>query len=84
MTEIKKTEPPERINGWMDTQMSIARYWGGLTYQGHSYHVAPSEPGAPLVRADVLARDAREAKQAAKDQRKADQQRVAREQGVLI
>ena len=63
---------PERIHGWLDTQMSIARYWGGLTYMGHSYYVAPTEKGAPLVRSDVLAREAKEAKEDARDRRKSE------------
>jgi urease accessory protein UreF len=55
-----KTEAPERIYNWLDTQMSVARYWGGLTYMGHSYYVAPNEDGSPLVRSDVLEREKRE------------------------
>lgn len=61
---IKPQEAPERIYGWLNTQMSLARYWGGLTYMGHSYYVAPNEKDAPLVRADVLKREAIEAKKA--------------------
>ena len=78
-----KPEAPERIHGWLNTQMSVARYWGGLTYMGHSYYVAPNEPGAPLVRADVLAREAKEAKVAAKA---AHWERVAKAgiQGALL
>jgi hypothetical protein len=55
-----KTEAPDRIYNWLGTQMSVARYWGGITYMGHSYYVAPNEDGAPLVRADVLERKRRE------------------------
>ena len=78
-----KPEAPERIHGWLNTQMSVARYWGGLTYMGQSYYVAPNEPGAPLVRADVLAREAKEAKVAAKA---AHWERVAKAgiQGALL
>ena len=50
------TTPPERIHGWRDSQLSIARFYGGITYQGHSYVIVSAEAGAPLVRADVLAR----------------------------
>lgn len=80
----KAPEPPERIYGWLDTQMSIARHYGGLTYQGHSYTIAANEDGQPLVRADVLAREAKVAKQAEKDRRKVDQQEIARAQGALL
>ena len=58
--------PPERIHGWQDSQLSIARFYGGITYQGRSYVIAVSEKGAPLVRADVLAREAKERKAADK------------------
>ena len=81
--EAKAPAAPERIHGWLDTQMSVARYWGGLTYMGHSYYVAPNETGAPLVRADVLAREAKEAKAAVKA---AHWERVAKAgiQGALL
>lgn len=52
--------PPERIYGWLDSQLSIARHYGGLRYAGHMYFVAPDEEGQPLVRADVLMREAKE------------------------
>lgn len=51
---------PERIYNWLETQMSIARYYGGLTYMGHSYYVSTTEEGKPLVRVDVLEREKRE------------------------
>lgn len=60
----KKPEPPERIYGWMNSQLSVSRHYGGCTYQGARYHIATNEEGQPLVRADVLAREAKEMKQA--------------------
>lgn len=56
--------PPERIYGWLDTQLSIARFYGGCTYQGHSYSIDRAHPQCPLVREDVLAREAKERQQA--------------------
>jgi len=56
--------PPERIYGWLDTQLSIARFYGGCTWQGHSYSIDMADPQCPLVRADVLKREAKERKQA--------------------
>jgi hypothetical protein len=47
--------PPERIHNWLDTQLSIARFAGGLTYKGHYYTIAYDEPGHPLVRSDIKA-----------------------------
>lgn len=57
---------PERIHNWLNTQMSIARHYGGLSYQGHEYTISYAEEGQPLVRIDVLAREARERKAAHK------------------
>lgn len=59
-------QAPERIYGWIDSQMSIARHYGGLRYQGHEYKIAYYEKGQPLVRADVLACEAKERKAADK------------------
>ena len=46
--------PPERIYGWLDSHLSIARFYGGITYEGHSYTVDLKDPERPLVRTDVL------------------------------
>lgn len=45
---------PERIYNWMDTHLSIARFYGGVSYNGAEYVVAMDEEGQPLVRADLL------------------------------
>lgn len=71
---------PERIHNWLDSQLSVARFYGGITFNGHEYTIAPNEPGCPLVRADVLAREAKERKAAAKKARQA----VAGQQGGLL
>ena len=60
------TAAPERIHSWLNTQMSIARLYGGLNYQGYDYLIAYDEPGQPLVRADVIKREAKERKAAAR------------------
>ena len=51
--------PPERIYGWLNTQLSIARHYGSMTYQGQHYQIDYHTKGEPLVRADVLAREAK-------------------------
>lgn len=53
---------PERIYGWLDTQLSIARHYGGCKYNGHDYSIALNEEGQPLVRIDVLKRERKQAK----------------------
>lgn len=53
-------DKPERIYGWLNSQLSIARHYGGCRYNGAYYFVAYTEDGQPLVRADVLKREQRE------------------------
>ncbi len=56
------TQAPERIYYWLDSQLSIARFYGGIHFRGARYVIAFNEPGRPLVRKDVLAREAKERK----------------------
>lgn len=56
--------PPERIYGWLDSHLSIARFYGGINYQGHLYQVDLQDPQHPLVRADVLKAERRAGKAA--------------------
>ena len=49
-----KSNAPPRIYGWLDTQLSVARFYGGITYCGASYVIDTRDPEHPLVRADVL------------------------------
>lgn len=76
--------PPARIYGWLNTQMSIARFYGGMTYQGHRYSIAYGEPGDPLVRDDVLKREAKTKRDAEKAQRLADKELVRAAQEVFL
>jgi len=79
-----KPEAPERIYGWLDSQLSIARFYGGCTYQCHSYVIDPIRPDPPLVRLDVLQREQKAAKEAEKAKRKAEKQAAKLAQEVLI
>lgn len=49
-------EPPEEIHNPQNTQLSIARFYGGCTFNGARYVVVPvgSEGDWKLVRHDVL------------------------------
>lgn len=60
------TQAPERIHNWQDSQLSIARFYGGIHFRGARYVIAFNEPGQPLVRKDVLAREAKARKAADK------------------
>lgn len=48
---------PERIYHWQNSQLSIARHYGGCKFNGKDYVIATNEEGQPLVRADVLKRE---------------------------
>ena len=54
---MTKQAAPERIYNWLNTQLSIARFYGGCDYNGASYAIAWNEEGQPLVRTDVLAKE---------------------------
>ena len=64
-----KAKAPEKIYGWLDTQMSIARHYGGLTYLNHSYVIDFNDPDQPLVRQDILEAE-KKAKKAPKEKQK--------------
>lgn len=61
--------PPERIYGWLNSQLSVARFYGAINFQGHRYVIAENEPDQPLVRRDVLQAKAKAAKKASKAKR---------------
>lgn len=48
-----KDQTPKRIYGWLNSQLSIARFYGGIKYNGAEYVIAHDEKGQPLVRVDV-------------------------------
>ena len=50
---LRPNDAPERIYGWLDSQLSIARHYGGITYNGHKYLIDYSDPQEPLVRQDL-------------------------------
>ena len=79
-----KPLPPERIYGWLDTQMSIARFYGGLTYQEHGYTIALNEDRQPLVRNDVLQRETKERKAAIKAAKIEAKEQSEKAQGELL
>jgi hypothetical protein len=53
-TEVCRMNAPEKIYGWLDSQLSVARFYGGITFQGHSYVIDMNDPKQPLVRQDIL------------------------------
>ena len=76
--------PAERIYGWMDSQLSVARFYGGMTMHGHRYMIDYDAEGHPLVRADVLEADAKAKKLALKAKRASEKQAAIDAQGVML
>lgn len=79
-----KPNAPERIYGWLNNQMSVARHYGGLKYMGHDYIIAEHEPQQPLVRLDVVKREVLEAKDARKAIKQFSVFQANKAQGELI
>ena len=78
--KLTPPQPPERIYGWFNSQLSIARHYGGCTYQGARYVVTSPDPDQPLVRFDVLEAE-RKAQRVAN---KAEKLAAKAEQGDLL
>ena len=55
-------DAPERIYGWLDCHLSVARHFGGCKFNGAEYVIAYDEDRQPLVRADVLKRESKKPK----------------------
>jgi len=62
-------EAPEKIFGWLDTQLSIARHYGGMKFRGASYVIDFNDPDQPLVRQDIFQAE-KKAKKAPKVEQK--------------
>jgi len=81
---ITPPRPTDRIYGWLDTQMSIARHYGGLTYQGESYVIDENTRGQPLVRLSLLAAEGVSKRLAAKTEKAAMKESMKKKQGELL
>lgn len=71
---LQPSQPPKKIYGWMHTQLSVARHYGGCTYQGHSYKVDFNDLDQPLVRQDVMEEEKKAKKMSNKKVKPAEQQ----------
>lgn len=77
---MTKQVAPERIYNWLNTQLSIARFYGGCTYNGASYDIAWNEEGQPLVRTDVLAKEKKASRKKAKESSDAEKSDARKKQ----
>lgn len=55
---------PDRIYNWLDSQFSVARFYGGMIFKGHRYVIDQTTAGAPLVKQSVLIAERKAAKKA--------------------
>ena len=81
---VKNPTAPERIYNWQYNQMSIARHYGGLKYMGFYYQIADHEENQPLVRVDVLAREAKEKKDERRGMKQFQAMQAEQAQGSLL
>jgi hypothetical protein len=58
---------PEKIYGWMDSQLSIARFYGGIYIYGHHYLIDMIDPEHPLVRQDLIKKKLKKVQKSEKD-----------------
>jgi hypothetical protein len=75
------TNAPYVINGVTHTQFSIARFYGGIGFNGYSY--AYDAGHDQLVRRDVLAWITKQRKAAAKAQREAEKAKAKASQAEI-
>ena len=45
---------PDKIYDWLNSQLSIARHYGGCNIYGHQYQIDYADPMTPLVRMDIF------------------------------
>jgi hypothetical protein len=48
---------PDKIYDWQHTQLSIARFYGGITIGGDFYYIDEADPRKPLVRQKLSKRE---------------------------
>ena len=73
---------PEEIHGISNSQLSVARHFGGCKYMGASYHYDSSQDA--LIRMDVWLKRMREDSAAGKAAREAEKAKWLALQGKLI
>lgn len=76
--EIERIGP----NYWRNSQLSVAKYYGGIYIGGHRYTLDPLTD--ELVRGDVYRREQRERQEADKQAKEAAKARAAEDQGRLF
>jgi len=78
------TNAPEKIYGWLNSQLSIARHYGGCKFNGADYKIDYADPDQPLVRVDTLSKEKKAAVKAAHDKRLSESLKARAAQGDLL
>lgn len=79
----KPMKAPDRIYNWLDSQFSVARFYGGCTYQGHGYLIDMKGEGQPLVKQSILIAELKAAKAAEKAAKAANIAEIPQEKGLF-
>jgi hypothetical protein len=74
---------PDRIYNWLDSQFSVARFYGGMVFQGHRYVIDEATAGAPLVKQSVLIAERKAAKKGKQMGNIAQKMRKAQEESLF-
>lgn len=75
---------PEKIYNWLDSQLSIARHYGGMNYNGHEYQIDYLDPDQPLVRVDIFKAEVKAKKEAVKTAKREQAEKQKQTQAALI
>ena len=75
---------PEKIYGWLNSQLSIARHYGGCKFNGADYVIDYSDPDKPLVRFDTLTKEKKAAAKSEHDKRLIESLKARAAQGNLL
>ena len=75
---------PEKIYGWLNGQLSLARHYGGCKFNGHEYQIDYLDPDAPLVRMDVFKAEFKAKSTAAKTASRDQATKQKQAQAVLV
>jgi len=75
---------PEKIYGWLNSQLSIARHYGGCKFNGADYMIDYADPDQPLVRVDALRKEKKAAIKAEHDKRLIEALKARAVQGDLL
>lgn len=84
MNKAEQQKGPEKIYNWLNSQLSIARFYGSIRIYGALYVIDESDKDLPLVRSDVLHKEAKEASEEEKEKKRKNAREFWEKQKQLI